>query len=55
MGRQAKLRKQRQQQTEPSAPVNPQDFVKDFEQRGFSREDTARSPELPDDRDQPQV
>jgi len=55
MGRQAKLRQQRQQQPATPPPANAQDFVKDLERRGYSRHEIARSPDLPDDRAQPQV
>ncbi|NJL01858.1 MAG: hypothetical protein HC838_00655 [Spirulinaceae cyanobacterium RM2_2_10] len=55
MGRQAKRRRQRQQPPESPQPIDPQAFVEDFEQRGYSHLDATRSPELPDDRAQPQV
>lgn len=55
MGRQAKLRQQRQQQPATPPATKAQDFVKDLEQRGYSRREIARSPDLPDDRARPQV
>ncbi|NEO84381.1 MAG: hypothetical protein F6J87_09030 [Spirulina sp. SIO3F2] len=61
MGRQAKRKKRRHQSPEseaqtPTDPtINRQQFVRDFTHRGYSMQDIARSPELPDTRPKPEL
>lgn len=60
MGRQAKRKKLRRQSPTPDpltapAPENRQQFVQDFAHRGYSMQDIARSPELPNAQPKPEL
>ncbi|MBD2576811.1 hypothetical protein [Oscillatoria sp. FACHB-1406] len=58
MGRQARLKKNRQDssgQSQPPDTTEPTQFVKQIQQQGYNLKQAQRSPELPDDRPEPQV
>ncbi len=63
MGRQAKLKKMRQQAKEnpptklPSSPeeTNPKDFVETLEQQGYKLQDHLPTPEIPNKDVNPQI
>ncbi|MEB3280337.1 MAG: hypothetical protein VKK42_15600 [Lyngbya sp.] len=63
MGKQAKLRKMRQQaqenpskeSTQTPQETDPKNFVKNFEQQGYKLSESLSSPEIPNKDTKPQI